>query len=134
MGSKYKIFFIILSFFAQLYFFTTVQAEPTRISDHAPAQGTFLSVSVPEKDRLSLVSFLPIVVDGVIVGRLAAYDDTTTERPADLLELYNSVGDLLAFSWFDRFGIQRAAVDRGLLEEADELEGIFVPLLGGDLI
>lgn len=134
MGSKYRIFFITLSLFAHLYLFTSAQAEPARINNHAPAQETFLSVSVPEKDRLSLVSVLPIVVEGVIVGRLAAYDDATTERPADLLELYSRTGDLLAFSWFDRFGIQRAAVDRGLLEEADELEGIFVPLLEGDLI
>ena len=35
-------------------------------------------------------------------------------------------------SWFDRFGIQRLAVDRGLLEESDKLEGTFVVFLDGD--
>ena len=134
MESKYKIFFIILSFFSQLYFFTTVRAEPTRISDHALAQGTFLSVSVPERDRLNLVSFLPVIVEGVIVGRAVVYDDAATRRTADYLELYDNAGHLLALGWFDRFGIERMAVDRGLLEDADKLEGVFVVLLDGDSI
>jgi len=134
MGSKYKILFIILSFFAQLYFFTTVQAEPTRTSDHASEQGISLSVSVPERDRLNLVSFLPVIVEGVIVGRAVVYDDATTRRTADYLELYDNAGHLLALGWFDRFGIERMAVDRGLLEDADKLEGVFVVLLDGDSI
>jgi hypothetical protein len=34
--------------------------------------------------------------------------------------------------WFDSFGIRRTAVDRGILEEKDKLEGIFVVVLDGD--
>jgi len=38
-----------------------------------------------------------------------------------------------AVGWFDRFGIRRLAVDRGL-EDEDKLEGVFVLLSEGDSI
>jgi hypothetical protein len=50
------------------------------------------------------------------------------------LELYNSTGTLVAVSWFDRYGIRRIVVDRGLLEGKDELQGIFVVVLDGEPI
>jgi len=70
------------------------------------------------------------------LGTLAAYvySDVTTERPVDYWELYDKQTNLLAASWFDRFGIQRTAVDRGIVEEEDKLEGIFVVVLDGNLI
>jgi hypothetical protein len=37
-------------------------------------------------------------------------------------------------TWFDKFGIQRTAVDRGIVEEADKLEGVFVVILEGETI
>jgi len=76
------------------------------------------------------------VVEGEVLGEVAAYvyDDVTTERAADYWELYDKRGDLLAVSWFDRFGIQRTAVDRGIVEKGDELEGIFVVVLDGNSI
>ena len=49
-------------------------------------------------------------------------------------ELYDKNGDLLAVSWFDKAGVQRTAVDRGILEEKDRLEGILVVVLTGDSI
>ena len=61
------------------------------------------------------------------------YNDVTTERPADYWELCDKEGNLLAVRWFDRFGILRTAVDRGIVEEKDKLEGIFVVVLDGDL-
>ena len=61
------------------------------------------------------------------------YDDVITERPADYWEIYNQDGELLAVSWFDSLGVRRTAVDRGIVEEKDELEGIFVVVLEGDL-
>ena len=69
-------------------------------------------------------------------GTIAAYvyDDVTTERPADYWELYDKNGGLLAISWFDRSGVQMTAVDRGILEEKDRLDGILVVLLTGDSI
>jgi hypothetical protein len=62
------------------------------------------------------------------------YDDPTTARPADYFDLYDNVGDLVAVGWFDRFGIRRVAVDRGLVEEKNDLEGVFVTLVEGDSI
>ena len=37
-------------------------------------------------------------------------------------------------SWFDRFGIERTAVDRGIVEQKDKLEGIFVVVVEGDVL
>lgn len=68
------------------------------------------------------------------MGGLAAYDDAVTERTADYLELYNSAGSLIAIGWFDRFGIERVAVDRALLEDAAKLEGVFIVLVEGDSV
>lgn len=134
MAFKNKIYFIILGLIGQLFFFEPIATEPLQASDNALGQEIFLPASVPEKYRLTLVSFFPVIVEGQIVGGVAVYDDTTTERPADYLELYDRTGALLAVDWFDRFGIERMAVDRGLLEESHELEGVFVLLLDGDLI
>ena len=85
---------------------------------------------------MTLVSSQPWVVEGEVLGTLAAYvySDVTTERPVDYWELYGKQTNLLAVSWFDRFGIQRTAVDRGVVEEEDKLEGIFVVVLDGNLI
>jgi hypothetical protein len=78
---------------------------------------------------------VPMTVGGELLGGgLAAYDDAATSRPADYLELFNNAGSLLAVGWFDRFGIERLAVDRALIEEADYLEGVFVLILMGDPI
>jgi len=85
---------------------------------------------------MSLVSFSPWVVEGEVLGTMAAYvyTDVTTERPADYWELYDKNGDLLAVSWFDKSGVQKTAVDRGILEEKDRLEGILVVVLTGNSI
>lgn len=134
MAFKNKIYFIILGLAGQLFFFGYIATEPLGASDNASEQEILLPASVPEKDRLTVVSFLPVILEGEIAGGVAVYDDPATERPADYLELYNSTGGLLAVSWFDRFGIERLAVDRGLLEDARKLEGVFVVLLDGDSI
>lgn len=134
MSFKNKIYFIILGLVGQLFFFGNVATEPAEARDIVLGQEIILPTSAPEHRHLTLVSFYPLVVEGEIVGAVAVYDDATTERPAAYLELYDSIGDLLAVRWFDRFGIERMAVDRGLLGEADELEGVLVPLLVGDSI
>jgi hypothetical protein len=64
---------------------------------------------------------------------VAAYDDPTTERPVDFLAFYDNAGQLVAIGWFDKFGIQRMAMDRGLLEDGGKLAGILVLVLDGDL-
>jgi hypothetical protein len=127
----YFTIFAILEFVAVLFFLGLVAARAAEASDNAAEQE---SVTAPEQHDMSLVSFDPWVVEGEIMGEVAAYvyNDVTTERPADYWELYDKEGNLLALSWFDRFGIKRTAVDRGIAEEKDQLEGIFVIVLDGD--
>src|ERR671914_412397 len=119
----------ILEFVGLLLFLGFIAAHPLQASDNALQQGSFLPVPVPEKHLLALVSFYPLVVEDEIVGAVDAYDDAATQSPADYLELYNNAGDVLAVNWFDKFGIQRMAVDRGLLQGGNQLEGVFVLLL-----
>ena len=133
MGSPIKICFVMLALVAQLFFFGYVAAEPLEAGDNLSGQEIGLPATASEQRTLTLVSFSPLVVEGEIVGEVAAYDDPTTKRPADYWELYNSTGDLLEVGWFDRFGIRRLAVDRGL-EDEDKLEGVFVLLSEGDSI
>jgi hypothetical protein len=134
VGSKTKTVIVVLSFLVGLAFNIHVLAEPAVASDKASVQEVFLSVPVPTKDRLTLVSFYPIIVQGEILGGLAAYDDATTKRSADYLELFNNSGTVLAIGWFDRFGIERIAVDRALLNDDDTLEGVLVLLVEGDSV
>jgi len=133
MASRHKIYFIILGIMLQLLFFGDVRGDELQPSDNATEQEI---ITGPGQHEMSLVSFQPWVVQGEVLGTLAAYvyDDVTTERPVDYWELYDKNGDLLAASWFDRSGVQRIAVDRGILEEKDRLEGILVVVLTGDSI
>jgi hypothetical protein len=125
----YFTIFAILEFIAVL-FFLGVAAQAAGASDKAAEQEIVTGL---EPHTVSLVSFDPWVVEGEVLGSVAAYvyNDVTTERPADYWELYDNEGDLLAFRWFDRFGIPRTAVDRGIVEQGDELEGVFVIVLDG---
>jgi hypothetical protein len=129
----YFTIFVILEFIAVLFFLGFVAATAAKASDNVREQEI---VTAPEPHDMSLVSFSPWVVEGEVLGTMAAYvyTDVTTERPADYWELYDKNGDLLAVSWFDKAGVQRTAVDRGILEEKDRLEGILVVVLTGDSI
>ena len=134
MRPKIKAFFIIINFLVPLYLVAQLHAESIRMSDKGSVQEMYLSASLPPKDRLTLVSVVPMTAGEEILGGLATYDDAATRRPADYLELFNNVGALLAVGWFDSFGIERLAVDRALVEDGDELEGVFVLILAGDSI
>jgi hypothetical protein len=129
----YFTIFAILEFVAVLFFLGLVAARAAEASDNATGQEI---VAAPEQHVMSLVSFDPWMVEGKVLGTMAAYvyTDVTTERPADYWELYDKNGDLLAVSWFEKSGVQRTAVDRGILEEKDRLEGILVVVLTGDSI
>jgi hypothetical protein len=133
MTFRNKIYLILLGMIMQLWFFGDVRADELQPRDNTAERE---SVAAPEPHDMSVVSFSPWVVEGEVLGTMAAYvyTDVTTERPADYWELYDKNGDLLAVSWFDRSGIQRTAVDRGILEEKDRLEGILVVVLTGDSI
>jgi hypothetical protein len=133
MAFRKKIYLILLGIIVQLWFFGDVQADELQPRDNTAERER---ITAPEPHDMSLVSFSPWVVEGEVLGAMAAYvyTDVTTERPADYWELYDNDGDLLAVSWFDRFGVQMTAVDRGILEEKDRLEGILVVVLTGDSI
>jgi hypothetical protein len=132
--SNNKIFVIMSSLLAALLVSAPLCAEPTLASYQPLAQNIFLPVWVVERRELTQLAIASLVAGDQTVGVVAVYDDPTTERPADYLELYDSVGHLLAASWFDRFGIERVAADRGFLEGKNQLEGVFVILLGGDSV
>ena len=83
---------------------------------------------------LVLVSFAPVVLEDETLGHVLGYDDPTTKRPADYFELYNSAGNLLVIGWYDRFGIRRIAVDRGLSDKAQKPQGLFITLFYGDAV
>ncbi len=124
----------MLALVAQLFFFGYIAAEPLEAGDNLSGQEIGLPATASEQRTLTLVSFSQLVVEGEIVGAVAVYHDPATKRPIDYWELYNSEGGLSAVGWFDRFGIERTAVDRGVLDGEDELEGVFVSLLEGDSI
>ena len=64
---------------------------------------------------------------------MAVYDDAVTKRLGDYAEIYNPTGGLLAVIWFDRFGILRSAVDRGIILNKHNVEGVLVLVLEGYL-
>jgi hypothetical protein len=90
--------------------------------------------SAPRRQGLELVSLFELVLRDRVIGGLAAYDEPTTIRRVDCLALYDTEGELLMFGWFDRFGIERVAADRGFLKGKDALESVFVVLLNGDSV
>jgi hypothetical protein len=129
---KAKIFVTVVGLFTQLVLVTPIHSDLIQTNDRT-SQETFSALAT-EQHSLTLVSFSPLVVEGKTLGEVFAYDDPTTKRPVDYFELYDSTGDLVALGWFDQFGIQRVAVDRGLLESRDEVEGVYVFFLEGDSI
>lgn len=132
MPLKNKTSLIILGLVGQLFFSGYVAAKPLEANHNPSKEDILLCALPPEQHHRTLIAFYPLVVEDEIMGAVAVYDDVTTERPADCWELYDSEGDLLAVTWFDKFGIERMAVDQGLLEEAEGPEGVFVVFLEGE--
>jgi hypothetical protein len=128
------VIFIIFGFATELFLIDELGTKAAAAADTFSKQEILLPTSVPEKNQLRPVSILPVTVGGQIVGRIVVYDDPATQRSADYLELYTNTGDLVAVSWFDRYGVEWTAVDRGLLEDKDELEGILVVVLDGEAV
>jgi len=130
----YFIIFMILKFIGLLFFFGFIATRSLEAADNAAGPEVLLSATGLEQRSLTLVSSSPLVVEGQTLGEVLVYDDLSTKRPADYFELYDNPGDLIAVGWFDRFGIERMAVDRGILYGEDELEGVFLSFLEGDSI
>jgi hypothetical protein len=79
-----------------------------------------------------VVKFSQLIANGTRIGTVVWYDDPATPRPADYLELYDDNGGLVAVSWFDRYGIERMAMDRAFIEGRGRLEGVYVFTVDGD--
>ena len=133
MNFRNKMSAIMLGLAAPLFLSVPVEAEPIQSSNNTSVQQAILSPFGPEQSQLTEVSLSPLVVSGETVGMVVVYDDPATERPVDFLALYDNAGQLVAIGWFDKFGIQRMAMDRGLLEDNGKLEGVLVLVLDGDL-
>jgi len=133
MTHRYKSYFVILSIIGSLLIYGVDRAEGGRPSDNAANQEI---VTGPQQHEMRLVSVDPWVIEGEVMGAVATYvyDDVTTERAADYWEIYNQDSELLAVIWFDSLGVRKTAVDRGIVEEKDKLEGVFVFVLDGDLM
>ncbi len=85
----------------------------------------------PPDDKLSLVRACRVVDDDKVLGIVTLYDDPATERPVDYMEVYDTAGNLLAFGWFDQFGIERIAVDRSFVEPSQQPAGRFLIFADG---
>ncbi|HEY7164614.1 MAG TPA: hypothetical protein VIB79_08640 [Candidatus Binatia bacterium] len=119
-------------FCAQLVFARSAAAEVIQSKETAAPEQILTSAS--SAHRLVLLSFSPVVVQGKTLGAVLVYDDPKTARSDDYVELYDNGANLVAVGWYDHFGIQRIAVDRGLFDEGYALTGVFVTLLSGDSI
>jgi len=120
------------NFFAGLGLIGFLFCSPAAANDGVTKQDLLHSIEPVEK--AAVVWTARVVDDDKLLGTVVLYDDPATERPVDYLELYNSDGDLLAFGWFDRFGIERIAVDNGFLYSSQKPEGTFFVLVDGQEI
>ena len=120
--------------FTMLWLAAHVEAEPLPTTEDLSLKQPLITASVPQKQSLTLIASVPLFMDGEPIGVLLFYDDATTKRPVDYAEVYNTSGDLLAVHWFDRFGIERTAIDRGIILHESDVEGTLVLFLDGDFI
>jgi hypothetical protein len=134
---KNKIFLVIIFFFgfvAELIVLGWIANANAQAAESAAKPKIVLPTYGQAQSSLQLISLSPLVADGKTVGAVAVYDDPATRRSDDYLELYDSDGDLVAVGWFDRFGIQRIAVDRAFVEGREDLQGEFVTEVDGEPI
>jgi hypothetical protein len=86
----------------------------------------------PKSQELLPVHSVTVTNGEVIIGRIAVYDDPTTARSADVAALYDPADGLVAIGWFDRFGIERIAIDNGIVKQTGKLEGLLVVIVRGE--
>lgn len=134
MRLKRKIFGAVMGLCVQMSFITPTHAEIMQASDRVLPLEMLVPAFGLDQRSLALVSVSPLVIKGEIIGAVVEYDNPATKRPVDYLELCDSAGYVVAVAWFDRFGIQRMALDRALVDHRDEPEGVFVSFLEGDPI
>src|SRR6266550_5485618 len=81
MAYRYKFYFVILSIIGSLLIYGTVRAQELPLSDNTAEQQM---VTGPEQHPMRLVSVDPWVIEGEVMGAVAAYvydDVTTKDRP-----------------------------------------------------
>ena len=103
------------------------------LEDYGLAQEIIPAAALKNRE-LNLISVAPLINGEDTIGFMVVYKDTSTKRSSDYVEFYDNAGDLVAVNWFDRFGIERMGIDRGLLENASKLEGVFVVFLDGETV
>ena len=106
-----------------------IHAKSVHSEDYTPE---IVTVAAVKNRELNLVSVSTMLVGEQILGSMVLYKEATTKR--DYVEFYDNEGDLVAVNWFDRFGIHRMGIDRGLLEGAPRLEGVLVVFLDGQAV
>jgi hypothetical protein len=119
--------FIVLELVAIV--FVLLVAAPLHSEDYLSEDASG-AIKPPDPKKLDVVA-MTTVQNGNQLRAIVMYDDPATSRPVDYIAMYSPAGELLALSWYDRFGIERMAVDRGLLDNADHPEGTFVAFLTG---
>ena len=132
MTLKNKIYLAIiftLTFIGQLIFLDYLAATAVQATEPKAA----LAALGLRRHSLNIVSLSPVIAQGG-TGALVVYDDPSTTRPEDYVEVYDSDGELVAVGWFDRFGIQRMAIDRAFVDGGDKLQGVFVAIVDGESI
>ena len=72
--TKNRLYIVILALVGQLFLHGQAATKPLLASDLA-SEEISVSASVPEKDRLILVSSVGLIVEEEIVAVVAAYDD-----------------------------------------------------------
>lgn len=126
----YSAIIFVLAFIGQLVLFGYLAGTAV----HAAEPKATSSALGLWRHSLNIVSSSPVIAEGGTVGALVVYDDPSTSRAEDHVELYDSDGELLAVGWFDRFGIQRMAIDRAFVEGGDKLQGVFVAIVDGESV
>jgi hypothetical protein len=132
MKSGNAAFLAILSLCAQLLFPPSGAAGFIPTTESTAREEIVDSVGAAH--GLVLATFYRVISEGRILGALLVYDDPKTKRPEDYFEFYDRDTNLLGIGWFDRFGIQRIAIDRGLFDGGSSLQGLFVTLSDGDAL
>jgi len=101
-------------------------AEQLRVAENLRQGQVMMPASVPERSRMTIVDHI-MFVDSGVAAILIFYDDKTTERELDYIEVYDVEGNLLLLSWIDKTGVCLVAMDRGLLNSDDpEVDGTLV--------
>jgi len=124
-------FFTLVGVFGLLFFLGFISTRSLEARNAGSEKNLLLVDSNSEQKHFTLIALSPLKIEDEVIGTVAVYDDPTTQRPEDYVEFYDKSGKILAYVWFDQFGIERVAMDRGLLGEGHTPEGVFVMIIDG---